>query len=1232
MIRYASDTNKFEVYEGGAWTNVIGGNAATVTTNANLTGPITSVGNATSITNASIDLTTKVTGILPLANGGTGSATQNFVDLTTAQTIAGVKTFSSTIAGSISGNAATVTTNANLTGPITSVGNTTAVASQTGTGSNFVMDNSPTLITPNLGTPSVLVGTNISGTAANLTAGHVTTNANLTGPITSVGNATSIGSQTGSGSKFVMDTAPTIANPIITNIAPAADFTLTQNTNVVPFTSVNASAVANTLYLKAGQVGMGTATPTAGTRLDITGTGAALSSIIIPRDTVANRPTIGVNGMIRYASDTNKFEVYEGGAWTNVIGGNASTVTTNANMTGDVTSVGNATTVIGINGTLLSGLATGILKNTTTTGAPAIAVAGTDYLVPTGIASTLTNTTIDTTGITYANHALASGNALSVIFNKIAFDQTDYISKSATSAVNGTLAINTLTGNLTVPYAPFGANSAVNQQYVLDLLSKSGAVTTTSTGSSISNASTSATASIVKTGLDVQSTGVWSGATATNVGLNVNVSGGTTNYAGLFNGGNVGIGTTAPAAKFEVHEADGTTVVDSVRLSRNSGGAVAPAAAEMTLSTSRGTTAVPTALQSGDPSGSIDFQGYDGAAIGDGAEIAAFTSGIWSNTSHPTDIKFSTVPTGFTTLAERMRITSEGNVGIGGTPTAKFDVQNFSATTTGNVGAFWNIQTNPTTTGLSSIYASNRVSYTANSGVTSYSLSAAALPVVSTGVAATGANVGLRTSAYRNGLASEGNGTLTWLMGTQVEYGHSNSSAAVPVTTAAAGIYIKPTIQTGTIASMYDIFIAPDITGGTVTNRYGIYQSSANNNYFAGNVGIGGTPTAKLDVQNFSATATNNVSAFWNIQSDPTTGLSSIYASNRVSYTVNSAIASYSLSAATLPAVSTGATATGSNVGLRTTAYRNGVASEGNGTLTWLMGTQVEYGHSNSSAAVPVTTAAAGIYIKPTIQTGTIASMYDIFIAPDITGGTVTTRYGIYQSSANNNYFAGNVGIGTTAPAQKLNVSDGTVTYAVSPSTAGSAIWSGPVTANTANAFMYNAAVEGMRIHTNGNVGIGITNPSYTLHVNGSVAGTSAYNNLSDERFKKNITVIPNALEKLLSLDGVFYHFKIDEFPDRKFSNRREMGVIAQKVEKVFPEAVSKDNKGFRSVSYSMLIAPMIEAFKEIKTLLIGHDKILETQARRIASLEEANRKLQKENSETKARLDKIEKSLNSKK
>jgi hypothetical protein len=79
-------------------------------TNANLTGDVTSSGNATtigvlSITNAqlagSIDLVAKVTGVLPVANGGTGSATKNFVDLTTAQTVAGAKTFSSPITAGV---------------------------------------------------------------------------------------------------------------------------------------------------------------------------------------------------------------------------------------------------------------------------------------------------------------------------------------------------------------------------------------------------------------------------------------------------------------------------------------------------------------------------------------------------------------------------------------------------------------------------------------------------------------------------------------------------------------------------------------------------------------------------------------------------------------------------------------------------------------------------------------------------------------------------------------------------------------------------------------------------------------------------------------------------------------------------------------------------------------------------------------------------------------------------
>lgn len=64
-------------------------------------GPLSSSGGTAPIISLS--------GVVPIANGGTGSAIQNFVDLSSNQSIAGTKTFSSTIQGDISGNAGTVT-------------------------------------------------------------------------------------------------------------------------------------------------------------------------------------------------------------------------------------------------------------------------------------------------------------------------------------------------------------------------------------------------------------------------------------------------------------------------------------------------------------------------------------------------------------------------------------------------------------------------------------------------------------------------------------------------------------------------------------------------------------------------------------------------------------------------------------------------------------------------------------------------------------------------------------------------------------------------------------------------------------------------------------------------------------------------------------------------------------------------------------------------------------------
>lgn len=120
--------------------------------NPNLGTPASGV--ATNLTG--LPLTTGVTGVLPIANGGTGSAIKNFVDLTSDQTIDGIKTFNSNIVGSITGNAATVTNGIYTTSKINALAATTSaelaavISDETGTGA-LAFSTSPSFVTPTLG-------------------------------------------------------------------------------------------------------------------------------------------------------------------------------------------------------------------------------------------------------------------------------------------------------------------------------------------------------------------------------------------------------------------------------------------------------------------------------------------------------------------------------------------------------------------------------------------------------------------------------------------------------------------------------------------------------------------------------------------------------------------------------------------------------------------------------------------------------------------------------------------------------------------------------------------------------------------------------------------------------------------------------------------------------------------------------------------------------------------------
>jgi len=115
----------------------------------------------------------------------------------------------------------------------------TGVTTSTGT-TNVVLSNSPVLVTPDLGTPSALVGTNITGTAAGLTAGTVTTNANLTGDVTSVGNATTLATVASAGS-----TGSSTAIPVITINAKGLTTSITTAAVVAPAGTLSGSTLAS---------------------------------------------------------------------------------------------------------------------------------------------------------------------------------------------------------------------------------------------------------------------------------------------------------------------------------------------------------------------------------------------------------------------------------------------------------------------------------------------------------------------------------------------------------------------------------------------------------------------------------------------------------------------------------------------------------------------------------------------------------------------------------------------------------------------------------------------------------------------------------------------------------------------------------------------------------------------------------------------------------------------------
>uniref|UniRef100_UPI0040486CE8 beta strand repeat-containing protein n=2 Tax=Algoriphagus sp. TaxID=1872435 RepID=UPI0040486CE8 len=318
----------------------------------------TYVDNATTtpvLTNATgLPLTTGVTGILAGANGGTGVAnTGKTITLGGNLTTAGAfpTTLTSTAATSVS-----LPTSGTLYGTksssITSAELLESISDETGTGL-AVFATSPTLVTPNLGTPSAVVLTNATGTAAALNIGGnaatatlastVTTNANLTGDVTSIGNATTLSNAA-------------VIGQLLTGYTAGAG-TLAASDNIrEAIQKVDGNVAATNTAVSGKQNTLTNSADLAGALSDETGTGLA----VFATSPTLVTPNLGTPSAVVLTNATGTAAALN-------IGGNAatatlaSTVTTNANLTGDVTSIGNATTLsnAAVIGQLLTGYTAG---------------------------------------------------------------------------------------------------------------------------------------------------------------------------------------------------------------------------------------------------------------------------------------------------------------------------------------------------------------------------------------------------------------------------------------------------------------------------------------------------------------------------------------------------------------------------------------------------------------------------------------------------------------------------------------------------------------------------------------------------------------------------------------------------------------------------------------------------------------------------------------------------------
>ena len=183
-------------------------------------------------------------------------------------------------------------------------------------------------------------------------------------------------------------------------------------------------------------------------------------------------------------------------------------------------------------------------------------------------------------------------------------------------------------------------------------------------------------------------------------------------------------------------------------------------------------------------------------------------------------------------------------------------------------------------------------------------------------------------------------------------------------------------------------------------------------------------------------------------------------------------------------------------------------------------------------------------------------------------------RAPIFYDSANTNYY---VDPGSTSRLFKLETQNGS---------AGAPAYS--FQSDTNNGMYYitddtigfsTAGSERLRITAGGAMGLGVTptNTSGRFEASNDIVAFSS----SDKNWKKNIKNIDFSLKKLSQINGVEFDW-IEDIPFHG-NKGHDVGVIAQEIELVLPEAVQTRESGMKAVQYDKIIPLLIEAIKELE-------------------------------------------------